>query len=35
MSFSLTSFLLFSTPLTIPTVIFAFTGLMMTQLITL
>jgi hypothetical protein len=35
MSFSLTSFLLFSTPLTLPTVIFTFTGLMMTQLITL
>lgn len=35
MSFSLTSFLLFSTPLTLPTVIFSFTGLMLTQLITL
>jgi hypothetical protein len=35
MSFSLTSFMLFSTPLTLPTVIFTFTGLMLTQLITL
>ena len=35
MSFSLTSFLLFSTPLQVPTVIFVFTGLMITQLMTL
>lgn len=35
MSFSLTSMLLFSTPLTLPTVMFTFTGLMLTQLITL
>ena len=35
MSFSLTSFLLFSTPLQLSTVIFTFTGLMLTQLLTL
>lgn len=35
MSFSCTSFMLFSAPLTLPTVVMSFTGLMLTQLLTL
>jgi len=35
MAFGTTSFLLFSSPLTMPTVVYAFTGLMITQLVTL
>jgi Protein of unknown function (DUF3429) len=35
MSFSFTSMLLFSSPITLPTVLISFTGLMLTQLLTL
>lgn len=35
MAFTCSQFILFSSPLNVPTVIFGFTGLMMTQLVTL